>query len=66
MKLSSIKLTLICCLHFRHGESAITKKFGEEEDRKQQQKEQETTWYHEGPQALREGRLWIADYSLPR
>lgn len=30
------------------------------------QKEQETTWYHEGPDALRISRLWIAQFSLPR
>lgn len=30
------------------------------------QKEQETTWYHEGPEALRVSRFWIAYYSLPR
>lgn len=52
-------------LFLRLGENAITKKITEEEERKQL-KEQETTWYHEGPQALRDGRFWIADYSLPR
>ncbi|PAA61813.1 hypothetical protein BOX15_Mlig007912g1, partial [Macrostomum lignano] len=23
-------------------------------------------WYHEGPEALKTGRLWLAEYSLPR
>lgn len=48
------------------GENAISQKIAEEEERKQLQKEQETTWYHEGPDALRTARLWIAHYSLPR
>lgn len=48
------------------GENAIKQKQSEEEERKQLQKEQETTWYHEGPDALRVARLWIAGYSLPR
>lgn len=24
------------------------------------------TWYHEGPESLRQTRFWIADYSIPR
>lgn len=48
------------------GENAIGQKIVEEEERKQLQKEQETTWYHEGPDALRSARIWIAHYSLPR
>lgn len=24
------------------------------------------TWYHEGPTTLKEARLWLARYSLPR
>lgn len=48
------------------GESGgIKQKIAEEEERKQQRKEQET-WYHEGPEALRNARIWIAHYSLPR
>lgn len=48
------------------GETAVTQKIVEEEERKQLQKEQESTWYHEGPEALRIARFWIAHYSLPR
>lgn len=48
------------------GENAIKQKIQEEEERKQLQKEQESTWYHEGPEALRTARFWIAYYSLPR
>lgn len=51
---------------FSLGENAIKQKIQEEEERKQLQKEQETTWYHEGPDALRVSRFWIATYSLPR
>ncbi|XP_030853727.1 U4/U6 small nuclear ribonucleoprotein Prp4 [Strongylocentrotus purpuratus] len=28
--------------------------------------EKQTTWYHEGPASLKNARLWIAEYSLPR
>uniref|UniRef100_A0A069DUW1 Putative u4/u6 small nuclear ribonucleoprotein prp4 n=1 Tax=Panstrongylus megistus TaxID=65343 RepID=A0A069DUW1_9HEMI len=49
----------------RLGEDAIQKKQEEEEERLKQEKEQET-WYHEGSETLREARLWIAKYSLPR
>lgn len=48
------------------GETASKQKLAEEEEKKQLQKEQETTWYHEGPDALRIARFWIAHYSLPR
>lgn len=48
------------------GENGIKQKMAEEEERKQLQKEQESTWYHEGPDALRSARIWIAHYSLPR
>lgn len=48
------------------GEDAIQRKQVEEETRIQQEKDQESTWYHEGPMALRTARLWIAVYSLPR
>ncbi|CAL8123468.1 unnamed protein product [Orchesella dallaii] len=30
------------------------------------EKEQEVTWYHEGPDSLRDARMWIANFSLPR
>ncbi|KAL0280002.1 UNVERIFIED_CONTAM: hypothetical protein PYX00_001432 [Menopon gallinae] len=48
------------------GEDAIQRKQEEEENRIQQEKDQETTWYHEGPPALRIARRWLALYSLPR
>ncbi|XP_022201719.2 U4/U6 small nuclear ribonucleoprotein Prp4 [Nilaparvata lugens] len=50
----------------RLGEDAIQRKQEEEEERLQQEKDQETTWYHEGPESLKDARLWIANYSLPR
>ncbi len=31
-----------------------------------QQHRDESTWYHEGPRALRQARIYIANYSLPR
>uniref|UniRef100_A0A0A9YDH1 U4/U6 small nuclear ribonucleoprotein Prp4 n=1 Tax=Lygus hesperus TaxID=30085 RepID=A0A0A9YDH1_LYGHE len=49
----------------RLGEDAIQKKQEEEEEKAKQDKEQET-WYHEGPEALRDVRMWIAQYSLPQ
>ncbi|GBP64165.1 hypothetical protein EVAR_35554_1 [Eumeta japonica] len=48
------------------GEDAIHKKMEEEEARIERDRGREGTWYHEGPTQLREARLWIAKYSLPR
>ena len=49
------------------GEDAIRRKREEDEEKEREAKEHdETTWYHEGPQSLKEARLWIAKYSLPR
>ncbi|XP_047518708.1 U4/U6 small nuclear ribonucleoprotein Prp4 [Pieris napi] len=48
------------------GEDAINKKLEEEEARIERDRGREGTWYHEGPPELRESRLWIARYSLPR
>jgi len=52
------------------GEDAI-KKRKEESQAVSQAREaapgkEETTWYHEGPQSLKEARRWLAEYSLPR
>jgi hypothetical protein len=64
----------MACVHFvvhdryvivcRLGEDAIKKKQEEEEERLQQEKDQETTWYHEGPEALRVSRSWIASEQM--
>ncbi|KAI8427198.1 hypothetical protein MSG28_014801 [Choristoneura fumiferana] len=48
------------------GEDAIHKKLEEEEARIERDRGREGTWYHEGPKELKEARLWIAKYSLPR
>ncbi|XP_059044840.1 U4/U6 small nuclear ribonucleoprotein Prp4 [Achroia grisella] len=48
------------------GEDAIHKKLEEEEARIERDRGREGTWYHEGPPELRDARLWIARYSLPR
>lgn len=52
------------------GENAINKRLDEEDNKKAAMKEQQQdtsqTWYHEGSEALRIARLWIADFSLPR
>lgn len=48
------------------GEDAIHKKLEEEEARIERDRGREGTWYHEGPPDLREARLWIARYSLPK
>lgn len=61
-----VLITNIYFFEYSLGENAINQKIAEEEERKQLQKEQETTWYHEGPEALRTARIWIAHYSLPR
>lgn len=47
----------------------LSKKTDEDDYKKSALKEQQDTsqtWYHEGSEALRLARLWIADYSLPR
>lgn len=51
------------------GESVISKRLDDEEFKKSAFREQQDTsqtWYHEGSEALRTARLWIADFSLPR
>lgn len=51
------------------GESALSKRLDDEDHKKSSTKDQQDstqTWYHEGSEALRLARLWIADYSLPR
>lgn len=50
------------------GESAISKRLDDEDHKKSSKEQQDNsqTWYHEGSEALRIARLWIADYSLPR
>ncbi|XP_050676491.1 U4/U6 small nuclear ribonucleoprotein Prp4 [Leptidea sinapis] len=48
------------------GEDAINKKLEEEEARIERDRGREGTWYHEGPPSLRDARLWLAKYSLPR
>ncbi|CAH0730682.1 unnamed protein product, partial [Brenthis ino] len=48
------------------GEDAIHKKLEEEEARIERDRGREGTWYHEGPPDLRDARIWIARYSLPR
>ena len=49
------------------GTDAIEKKQDEAKEVSKQEKDQaETTWYHEGPESLRQARLWLAHYSLPR
>ncbi|XP_059081473.1 U4/U6 small nuclear ribonucleoprotein Prp4-like [Tigriopus californicus] len=49
------------------GEDAIQKRKEAEEARaKEQRKQDETTWYHEGPAALKAARQVLAHFSLPR
>lgn len=48
------------------GDDAIKNKINEPERKNYQREHETTTWYHEGPEALRAARLWIARYSLPR
>ncbi|XP_039762412.1 U4/U6 small nuclear ribonucleoprotein Prp4 [Pararge aegeria] len=48
------------------GEDAIHKKLEEEEARIERDRGREGTWYHEGPPQLKDARLFIARYSLPR
>ena len=49
------------------GEDAIRRKKQEDDERIREEREHdETTWYHEGPSALRVSRQFIAEFSLPR
>ncbi|XP_028318360.1 U4/U6 small nuclear ribonucleoprotein Prp4 [Gouania willdenowi] len=46
------------------GPDALRRK--DEERAKRSHGECQQTWYHEGPASLKEARLWLARYSLPR
>ena len=46
--------------------SICRRKIEEEVEAAREKEHQETTWYHEGPQALKVAREWIASFSLPR
>lgn len=48
------------------GQDAIRKDKGDEKEDKDKDKDNSSTWYHEGPESLRQARLYIADYSVPR
>uniref|UniRef100_A0A671Q029 U4/U6 small nuclear ribonucleoprotein Prp4-like n=2 Tax=Sinocyclocheilus anshuiensis TaxID=1608454 RepID=A0A671Q029_9TELE len=48
------------------GPDALKKSKKEDEKAKRTQDEYQQTWYHEGPSSLKEARIWLAKYSLPR
>uniref|UniRef100_A0A8C2ZER9 Pre-mRNA splicing tri-snRNP complex factor PRPF4 n=1 Tax=Cyclopterus lumpus TaxID=8103 RepID=A0A8C2ZER9_CYCLU len=48
------------------GPDALKKSRREEERAKRSQDECQQTWYHEGSASLKDARLWLAKYSLPR
>ncbi|KTG47164.1 hypothetical protein cypCar_00010012 [Cyprinus carpio] len=48
------------------GPDALRKSKKEDEKAKRTQDEYQQTWYHEGPSSLKEARIWLAKYSLPR
>uniref|UniRef100_A0A8C9TQF9 Pre-mRNA splicing tri-snRNP complex factor PRPF4 n=2 Tax=Scleropages formosus TaxID=113540 RepID=A0A8C9TQF9_SCLFO len=48
------------------GPDALKKSKKEDEKAKRSQEEYQQTWYHEGPALLKDARLWLARYSLPR
>ncbi|XP_040014303.1 U4/U6 small nuclear ribonucleoprotein Prp4 [Xiphias gladius] len=48
------------------GPDALKKSRKDEERAKRSQDECQQTWYHEGSASLRDARLWLAKYSLPR
>ncbi|XP_019643680.1 PREDICTED: U4/U6 small nuclear ribonucleoprotein Prp4-like [Branchiostoma belcheri] len=47
------------------GEDKL-KKDSEEEKKEEKKEYNDTTWYHEGPQSLKDARMFIAGYSIPR
>ncbi|XP_026210542.1 U4/U6 small nuclear ribonucleoprotein Prp4 [Anabas testudineus] len=48
------------------GPDALKKSRKDEERAKRSQDECQQTWYHEGSASLKDARLWLAKYSLPR
>ncbi|XP_077441990.1 U4/U6 small nuclear ribonucleoprotein Prp4 isoform X2 [Vanacampus margaritifer] len=48
------------------GPDALKKSRRDEERAKRSHEECHQTWYHEGPASLKDARLWLARYSLPR
>uniref|UniRef100_A0A147AL31 U4/U6 small nuclear ribonucleoprotein Prp4 n=1 Tax=Fundulus heteroclitus TaxID=8078 RepID=A0A147AL31_FUNHE len=48
------------------GPDALKKSRKDEDRAKRSHDERQQTWYHEGPASLKEARLWLARYSLPR
>uniref|UniRef100_A0A6Q2XE09 Pre-mRNA processing factor 4 (PRP4)-like domain-containing protein n=1 Tax=Esox lucius TaxID=8010 RepID=A0A6Q2XE09_ESOLU len=48
------------------GPDALKKSKKDDDKSKRSQEECQQTWYHEGPSTLKEARLWLAKYSLPR
>ncbi|XP_075885130.1 U4/U6 small nuclear ribonucleoprotein Prp4 [Nelusetta ayraudi] len=48
------------------GPDALKKSRRDEERAKRSQDECHQTWYHEGSASLKEARIWLAKYSLPR
>ncbi|XP_063598172.1 U4/U6 small nuclear ribonucleoprotein Prp4-like [Penaeus indicus] len=53
----------------RLGEDALKKTVAGTQDAEapeQEQQRPEETWYHEGPQSLKEARTFILEYSIPR
>uniref|UniRef100_A0AAY4E229 Pre-mRNA processing factor 4 (PRP4)-like domain-containing protein n=1 Tax=Denticeps clupeoides TaxID=299321 RepID=A0AAY4E229_9TELE len=48
------------------GPDALKKSKKDEDKARRSQEEYHQTWYHEGPASLKEARLWLARYSLPR
>ncbi|KAL4219446.1 U4/U6 small nuclear ribonucleoprotein Prp4 [Mactra antiquata] len=50
----------------QRGEDTLRKQKAEEELSRKKREEENITWYHEGAETLKEARLWIAEYSIPR
>ncbi|XP_064616387.1 U4/U6 small nuclear ribonucleoprotein Prp4-like [Liolophura sinensis] len=48
------------------GEDSLKKKGIHQQQQKQKEEQENITWYHEGPDSLRDARIWLAKYSLPR
>ncbi|KAM6985557.1 U4/U6 small nuclear ribonucleoprotein Prp4 [Aplochiton taeniatus] len=48
------------------GPDALKRSRKDGEKSKRSPEEFQQTWYHEGPNTLKEARLWLAKYSLPR
>ncbi|KAH3800392.1 U4/U6 small nuclear ribonucleoprotein Prp4-like [Dreissena polymorpha] len=50
----------------QRGEDAMKQQKVQQETLRKKKDEENVTWYHEGAVSLKEARVWIAEYSIPK